>query len=151
MKKRLYFIVTITTLTIAIVFGNWVQSTSAHGTDINYKLTTAVEIEALFDTGEPMADAQVIVYAPDDPEQPWLKGQADDQGRFVFAPDPSISGRWDVSIRTAGHGEIVYIPVNEGDITVVASGGPNTLQTVIMSLAGLWGFVGTALFFSRRK
>ena len=120
----------------------------AHGAKITYTVATQIELQAAYDSGEPMAGAQVAVYAPDDPSTPWLTGKCDEEGRFRFAPDPTRPGAWDVQVRQAGHGNVVHIPVGaEG-----AGGGSfSTAQIALMAVSVAWGFVGTALFFSRRK
>jgi nickel transport protein len=122
----------------------------AHGARIDYTVNMAIEIVAAYDSGEPMAEAQVTIYAPDDLETPWLTGTTDDEGRFIFTPDPAIPGTWDVQVRQAGHGDIVHIPVGEG-VTSAGSTGFTTVQIILMSACVIWGFVGTALYFSRRK
>ena len=123
----------------------------AHGARIEYTLSTAVELVATYDTGEPMAGGQVTIYAPDDPATPWLTGVCDDQGRFAFTPDPDKPGTWDVQVRQAGHGDIVHIPIGEGEVPVAGTGGNTVLQIVLMSACVIWGFIGTALFFMRRR
>lgn len=122
----------------------------AHGATIDYTTSSAIEIRATFDSGDPMAGAQVAVYAPDDPANPWETGVSDDQGRYTFVPDPELPGTWDVQVRQAGHGDIVHIPVGEG---AAASGstGFTTMQIVLMGACVVWGFVGTALYFSRGR
>ncbi|WP_421656294.1 carboxypeptidase regulatory-like domain-containing protein [Leptothermofonsia sp. ETS-13] len=124
----------------------------AHGAVIQYKTTQALEIQANYDTGAPMKQASVTVYAPNK-EDPWLKGQTDDKGRFTFAPDASLPGNWEVKVRSAGHGDIVTIPV--GATNVVAStnrsSGYTPLQKGVMTASVVWGLIGTALFFWRRK
>lgn len=122
----------------------------AHGAKIEYTLSTAVELVATYDTGEPLAGGQVMVYAPDDPATPWLKGVCDDKGRFAFTPDPDKPGTWDVQVRQAGHGDIVHIPIGAG-AAGSGGGGFSPAQILLMSACVVWGFVGTALFFSRRK
>jgi nickel transport protein len=122
----------------------------AHGARIDYTVNMAIEIVAAYDSGEPMAEAQVTIYAPDDLETPWLTGTTDDEGRFIFTPDSAIPGTWDVQVRQAGHGDIVHIPVGEG-VTSAGSTGFTTVQIILMSACVVWGFVGTALYFSRRK
>lgn len=132
--------------------------TAAHGTEITYTVQATVDIEAYFDTGEPMANAQVTVYAPNDPANAWLQGEADENGRFTFTPDPEIPGRWDVAIRTAGHGEMLNIPLTDeatGSFALGAgsggSGGQTLAQRVLIGAAVLWGCIGTALYFRRPK
>jgi nickel transport protein len=123
----------------------------AHGAKIDYTVDMAIEIVARYDSGEPMAGAQVSVYAPDDPTTPWLTGVCDDEGRFRFTPDTSKPGTWDVQVRQAGHGDIVHIPVGEGSAGTGGAGGYTPLQIVLMAACVIWGAVGTALYFWRRK
>ena len=122
----------------------------AHGAKIEYTISMAIEICAAYDTGEPMAGGQVTVYAPDDPSTPWLTGVCDEEGRFTFTPDPSRPGTWDVQVRQSGHGDMVHIPVGE-DVAMAGSTGYTPLQVVLMGASVVWGFVGSALFFSRRR
>ena len=96
---------------VLLLLSGWAAGyTHAHGTDITYTVATTVEMEALFDNGEPMSACQFTVYAPNDPAVAWMTGECEEDGRFYFAPDPAISGNWAVSIRQAGHGEIVNVP-----------------------------------------
>ena len=123
----------------------------AHGAKIEYTVNVEIEIVATYDNGEPMGGAQVVVYAPDDPSSPWLTGVCDDEGRFSFTPDTSKSGTWDVQVRQAGHGDIVHIPIGEGEVPADRAGGYTVLQIVLMSVCIIWGFIGTALFFMQRR
>lgn len=127
-------------------------------------VTHRFAVEANYASGEPMALAQVAVYSPDDPNVPWITGQTDQQGRFEFSPN--AAGNWEVIIRQAGHGTTVSVPVGT---LAQAPDSPPTTQTVTDSIvstsapsasplqrwasagAGLWGIVGTVLFFSRGK
>jgi len=123
----------------------------AHGAHIQARTTTAVEVQAAYDTGEPMAEASVQVFAPDDPQTPVFTGTTDASGRYVFAP--TQPGDWEVSVRQAGHGDIAVIPV-EADSVIASSftndAGLSPLQRVIVAGAVTWGCIGTALFFWRR-
>jgi nickel transport protein len=123
----------------------------AHGVNIEYSSDVEITIVAKYDTGTPMAGAQVTVYAPDDPATPWLTGVCDDEGVFSFTPDTSIPGIWDVQVRLAGHGGIVHIPVGEGAAGSGGLGGYSWLQIAIMAACVIWGSVGTALYFRRRR
>jgi len=141
----------------------------AHGVAIEHRRTEAIQIRATYDSGEPMSNAQVMVYAPDNPTEPWLKGTTTEEGTFTFVPQSeAASGSWDVRVRESGHGDIISIPVvsespQQAQANSDASPPPNTttaswegesytpLQKAIMIALGIWGFVGTALFFSRRS
>ncbi|MGF1568889.1 MAG: carboxypeptidase-like regulatory domain-containing protein [Nodosilinea sp.] len=137
----------------------WASAAQAHGVAIDYQVAQGIALEARYDSGEPMQEAQVIVYAPDNPAEPWLRGTTDAEGRFWFSPDSSLPGNWEVAVRQAGHGEILTIPVG-GDaaaggvlpVGVASQGGelPPVQQGLTMA-AVIWGFVGTALFFARGK
>ncbi|GAB4574888.1 MAG: hypothetical protein Kow0077_23640 [Anaerolineae bacterium] len=130
-----------------LVFGSLA---SAHGAKISYSVDVTVTLVAEFDTGEPMAHAQVMVYSPADPATPWLTGEADEEGRFSFVPDPALPGTWDVQVRAAGHGDIVHIPIGAGG-AASGSTGFSPAQIVLMAASVVWGLVGTALYFSRGR
>ena len=121
----------------------------AHGAKIEYTIGMTIEIVAAYDSGEPMSGAQVTVYAPDNPSTPWLTDTCDDEGHFSFTPDTTKGGTWDIQVRQAGHGDIVHIPIgvesrdNGGDIT--------PLQIILMAVCVVWGCIGTALYFLRRR
>ena len=123
----------------------------AHGAKIDYTVNMKIDIVAKYDTGEPMGGAQVVVYAPDDPSNPWLTGVCDDEGRFSFTPDTSKPGNWSIQVRQSGHGDIVHIPIGEDSAMMGGSGGYTVLQIVVMAVCGIWGLIGTALYFSRRR
>ncbi len=135
----------------------------AHGTRIEYGQAAAIVIRATYDDGTPMKQAQAVVYAPDAPTIPWIKGITDDQGQFTFVPNQEISGNWDVKVRQSGHGNIISIPIEKGVIPsqgksefakvelLSSSSDLSLLQKIMMAAAGIWGFIGTALFFSRKQ
>jgi nickel transport protein len=146
----------------------WVTPVLAHGAHIEYHPTESIQIQARYDSGEPMQGAQVMVYSPDNLSDPWTQGTTDAQGQFVFAPDPAQPGTWEVTVRQAGHGDIAAIPVgtasggttaamtkdaaNSSEPAVVSQTAHlSPVQQVITVGAVIWGFVGTALFFSRGK
>lgn len=163
------------TLGIILSIVSYAPKILAHGSKIVYKQTEAMQIIAKYDNGEPMSKAQVVIYTPKNLTQPWLTGIADNEGKFIFTPDFSITGNWSVKVRVAGHGAIINIPIEssspqpdsnktnletkETETTVtqlkISSQTDNQQQTmlqkIVMAVTGVWGFVGTALFFSRKK
>lgn len=127
------------------------QTAFCHGVILSYSTQEGIEIEATYDSGEPMSEAQVTVYSPESPSDPWLSGECDNLGKFFFVPDSNIPGTWEVTVRKAGHGGIMRIEVEEGLVTAQTVGSYTRLQKVLMSAAIIWGFIGTALFFKRRS
>lgn len=140
---------------LALLFLFWVLGLQirvvAHGVDVGYELTQALKVTAIYDTGEPMANAQVVVFSPSDPSTPWLNGSTDKQGVFTFTPDSTQPGNWEVQVRQAGHGDVITIPVAGKTSAIATSTALTPLQTSLMIGSTVWGCVGTALFFSRRK
>lgn len=211
MRQTLRFIRVTCIICIALV---GTMPVFGHGVRINHSIDSAsgeITVVAAFDTGAPLAEGQVIIFAPNDLINPWLTDVLDDEGTFTFLPDYSIEGFWDVQVRQAGHGGLINIEITasmapqeadadeapdettqaattltmngdtpitisgdaqfqvEGDIVISATGniveaqaqttssssslteGFTTGQIAIMSVSVIWGFIGTALYFSRRR
>jgi len=140
---------------LPLLIAFWVipSQLQAHGALIQWHQAPSIVIQAKYDTGRPMAEAQVTVFAPDNPASPWLSGKTDAAGRFHFMPDPAIPGTWAVQARQAGHGAMVHIPVSADmdDHSALSSPGSSStttsLQRVLMIGSVIWGCMGTALFF----
>lgn len=139
---------------------------AAHGADVVATVTRQVEVEltvaveATYHSGRPMAGAQVTVFAPGAAEEPWLVGECDETGRFEFTPSVERTGVWDVRVVHHGHGGRVSVEVagegEEAGSAVVRAEASSTahlttLQRSVMAACVIWGLVGTALFFSRRR
>lgn len=148
-------------LFIFVLLSLSVHPAAAHGVEIEYTVASVtaiqVTITARFESGEVMDACQATVYTPNDPENPWLVGECDDQGQFSFMADTTQPGTWEVQIRQAGHGEWVRIPIEASDdagtVVISESGGTGKLSTgqiVLMSASVIWGFIGTGLYFSNR-
>jgi len=125
----------------------------AHGVVAGYSERTGIEITARYDSGQPMAQGQVVIFAPDNPARPWKSAFLDEHGVFFFVPDKSIPGNWSVQVRQAGHGAMIHIPVGEEKVRDVppVSAGPGPMQLALMIACVVWGSIGTALYFSKRK
>lgn len=132
------------------------EKTFAHGAVLEVSEVPAVQVEARYDSGEPMVEAQVSIFSPADPQTPWLRGLTDEQGQFVFVPEAD-DGRWTVQTRQAGHGAMAYLETSESDVPAALStgsqpqAGVTLLQRTLMVASVVWGLVGTALFFRRRR
>ena len=100
--------------------------TLAHNTILEYQATEAIAINAKFDNGQPMKNAQVVIYAPDNPTVPWSKGSTDEAGKFTFIPDYQKTGNWTVKIRLAGHGSVINIPIENTAIPIESSSSINS-------------------------
>ena len=148
MKAHLVYIAVLACILVVLYLPNTIY---AHGAKIEYTVSTSIDIVAKYDNGEPMSGGQVSIYAPDNPSTPWLTGVCDEQGRFSFTPDLSLPGTWDIQVRQAGHGDMIHIKIEEGSVSGESSGNYSVAQIEVMSVCVIWGLIGTALFFKRRK
>jgi nickel transport protein len=71
----------------------------------------AIEVIAVYSTGEPMSGAQVRIFAPGDPSTPWRTGTLNQQGRYTFTPDLSRRGRWTVRVEQTGHSSFINVAI----------------------------------------
>jgi nickel transport protein len=122
-----------------------------HGAEYELLDGGVLGVRATFDTGQPMANVPVLIFAPGD-SQAQLTTTTDSRGVVCFAPDRS--GVWVLQIRVeGGHGLRVHLEVDESMLASRArtAGGFSTWQKLMMASCVLWGFLATALFFHRRK
>lgn len=128
----------------------------SHAVILDVREARAIAVDARYDTGQPMVDAQVSVFSPENPQQPWLSGLTDGRGQFVFIPG-TTQGRWTIQTRQAGHGSMAYIdlPADAATASLVtgsslAQSGISPIQRAVMAVSIVWGLVGTALYFRRK-
>jgi nickel transport protein len=99
-----------------------------------------------------MSNAQVIVYAADNPRDAWLVGETDANGRYSFTVDTSINGPWAVSVRMAGHGELLHFNVTRsGRISIDETTERTPLQTALFAGGVIAVLGGVAWYFSRQR
>jgi nickel transport protein len=124
----------------------------AHGTILSAEVSEGVQLHARFDTGEPMAQAQIAIFAPIDPTQIWARGTTDTDGRFAFVPDAKQPGIWTVQVRQAGHGAMINVTTGAGATAQVVENGlaRTPAQKLLMVALVVWGALGTALYFRRK-
>lgn len=123
-----------------------------HGTEWELLDGGVVGVRATFDTGQPMANAPVLIFAPGE-SQVQLTTTTDSRGVVCFAPDRA--GVWVLQVRAeGGHGLRANLEVGESMLaapTAKGAGGFSTWQKLLMAVCVIWGFAATALFFSRRR
>ncbi|MGL6282824.1 MAG: carboxypeptidase regulatory-like domain-containing protein [Microcoleaceae cyanobacterium] len=107
-------------------------NTHAHAIKIIPEINQAISLQAKYESGLPMQQAQVIVYAPNQPNKPWMQGMTNNEGKFIFIPDNKLSGNWQIKVSQAGHGNIINIPYFPSNIvaeksTVISNNSNNNL------------------------
>jgi nickel transport protein len=122
-----------------------------HGTGYEILGRGGITIRAFFASGEPIARADVKVFAPRETE-PHATLTTDADGVFTFRPDRP--GVWVLQVRDrGGHGVRINCDVNDDMVVEQAAGAGRigAVQKTIMAACVIWGFVGTALFFRRNS
>ena len=93
MKVKQFFVV----LLVLVSLLGFPSQAFAHGVETNYHLNIkSLELQSLFSTGEAFKDAPVVVYPPEGSDSAPIEGRTNEQGMFVFEPDYSVSGEWEV-------------------------------------------------------
>lgn len=72
--------------------------------------THEVSVQFATSTGQPMAGAEIKVFAPGDPSHPVQTGKADKDGKFSFGTDRD--GMW--TAEATGNGEVARATVRVG-------------------------------------
>jgi nickel transport protein len=109
------------TLLVLSVLGLFAPNASAHMLETNYALKLdSLELEANLSNGESLSGGKIVVYAPNNPDTPWLEASTDEQGKFVFRPDPTIEGDWSIEIGEDSHWDNIIVPVDDMGIELEA-------------------------------
>ena len=121
-----------------------------HGTRYEILNSRTMGIKATFDSGDPIALATVLIFAPQE-TKPCRTTQTDSAGIFYFTPDRP--GGWVLQVREkGGHGMRINLDIDDSLFTTGdnKSGSATSLQKILMALCVVWGCVGTALYFKKR-
>jgi len=124
----------------------------AHGT----KFTMSVDgynIHAMFEDGTPIKNGKVLIFKPGE-VKPYKKIKTDENGFFNFIVKGKQKGLWIMQILDdTGHGLRINLPIDSNGFLSGSKKiemGTSYIQKILMALAIVWGFVGTALYFKRR-
>ena len=123
----------------------------AHGAHHEVIKNGAIGVKISLHSGAPWRDARVKIFAPGETAT-HFETVSDPRGMITFFPHKP--GTWILQVRGKdGHAMRINLKVDDKMIPVVTppegvfTGG----QKALMALAIVWGLIGTALFFNRRK
>jgi nickel transport protein len=117
------------TLTILFAVLSGLPSTGlmAHGVIIDTKMQPpAVILNSSYSLSQPLKGANVMIYSPSTPENPWLTGTTDKNGNFAFVPDSEGDWVFDVDDQK-GHREKATIVVT-GEFFLIEPAGAESTQ-----------------------
>jgi nickel transport protein len=122
----------------------------AHGSEYTLLSGGVIGIRAAFDTGEVIAGARTLIFAPGEAE-PYYETSTDSQGIVCFSPNRS--GLWVLQVRAeGGHGLRINLPVDESLLAgETVSGSLSWLQRIALALCVIWALIATALYFRLRR
>lgn len=117
-------------LILAAAPGLW----AAPATALNLFATHEVTAQFATPDGKPMANAEVRVFAPGDPNKVALTGRTDSQGKFVF--DTDRDGFWTAEARSAD--DVARVMIRVGGQTEPQNGlSPFLVVGVLAILLGI--------------
>ncbi|HIK56494.1 MAG TPA: hypothetical protein IGS37_15205 [Synechococcales cyanobacterium M55_K2018_004] len=126
----------------------------AHSVETNFSLTdkAQLELQVQFSTGEPFQMAPVQIYAPEQPNTPWMIGATDDQGKFAFQPDNKLTGDWKIRIGELNHADILRVPVTSQGVAIdqISEARPHRSQWIVLGFVAS-SALGTRFLFARRQ
>jgi nickel transport protein len=147
-------------LVMALALVGFPAQAWAHQVETFYTLDKQLEFQSVFSSGEPFAGATVSIYAPNNPDAPWMTTTTDSEGRFAFVPDEAIPGNWEVAIEDGdnlSHADYWTVPV--GDKGIIYDGisldstedvhhrAATAFLPVVISIGGALAWLG----FTRRR
>jgi len=123
---------------------------SAHRVYVQERITE-VEVKAWFGGGDPMANADVIIYAiKNGVEELYIEDRTDSDGMYYFSPKLGVS-EYRVVVSESGHKNEKTFSLT-GDAVSGAEEAELPLATRIGAGFGyILGIAGMALYFSSRK
>jgi nickel transport protein len=124
----------------------------AHQVETFYFMKDQLEFQSTFSNGEPFVGATVEIYAPNNPDEPWMTTTTDEEGRFAFLPDESIPGEWEISIEDEEqtHADYWTVPVGSQGIIfdgIVLDGTRDNHYVAASSMAPLLTTIGASLIW----
>lgn len=144
MKKKFFL--------VPLIILNITAAAFSHGTKYEIVKTGRIGVKAMYDSGEAISNANVLVFPPGETSAS-VTEKADSGGVFYFTPDRA--GTWTFQVRDGtGHGMRINLDIDEslsvaGD--TVQGSGVSTAQKILMALCVVWGAIGTALYFKGKK
>ncbi|NJM95778.1 MAG: carboxypeptidase regulatory-like domain-containing protein [Acaryochloridaceae cyanobacterium CSU_5_19] len=128
-----------------------------HAIETNYVLENSsnVKFTATFSSGEPLGNAKVNIYSPNNPDTPAIETTTNEKGEFTFVPDPKAQGDWEVSIKKEGHADYLTVPVNPKgvDINQISAAPHQNIPQGTLPLGAMViaSGIGTAVISARRQ
>lgn len=129
---------------LAVVYA---MPTFAHGVRITHtidEVTGEITVVAEFDTGTPLAEGQISIFAPSDPITPWQTNTVDEQGRYTFLPDYSDEGFWEIQVRQAGHGGLISVELDSSMAPSDAAATTNSIAVGELDGGAVYTITGDA-------
>lgn len=124
---------------------------AAHGLVVEVQTAPpAVVLRARYDNAEPAGRADVTVYRPESPSNPYQSGSTDAQGAFAFVP--SAPGEWRAVVDDGfGHRSEVSVEWSGTETPSAAAAQVSTWKDALTGVSLLLGLTGVWLWRQSRQ
>lgn len=138
-----------------IMFSTAVSPVSAHRVYLQEQVTE-IEMRAWYGGGDPMANAEIMVYSiKNEQEELYLEGTTDEEGYYYFSPKLGVS-EYKVVVSQMGHQEELAFNLKGETGDTSSETGSETAElplaaNIIAGLGYIAGITGVAMILKARK
>lgn len=138
-----------------IMFSTAVSPVSAHRVYLQEQVNE-IEMRAWYGGGDPMANAEIIVYSiKDGEEELYLEGTTDEEGFYYFSPKLGVS-EYKVIVSQMGHQKELLFDLKSGSGDPPEGSSSNEAElpltaSVVAGLGYIAGIAGFAMILKVRK
>ncbi|WP_407355355.1 hypothetical protein [Methanolobus sp. WCC5] len=134
---------------LSVIMALLMPAVSAHRVYVQERITE-VEIKAWFGGGDPMADADILIFGiKNGEEELYIEDRTDSNGMYYFTPKPGVS-EYRVVVSESGHKNEKVFSLT-GDAGVSAEAELPLAASIGAGFGYILGIAGIALYFSSRK
>lgn len=135
---------------LGIVLVACMPAASAHRVYVQESIT-GIEIKAWFGGGDPMAGADIVIYAiKNGEEEVYIEDKTDSEGLYYFTPKLGVS-EYRVEVSETGHKEEKTFSLTGDAVGDTADAELPLTARIIAGFGYIFGIAGMALYFSSRK
>lgn len=120
---------------------------------IQKNITGGVGLQVIYDSGDPVSEADVQIFSPEDKKLIFQQLSTDKNGRFLFSPDKT--GKWKVIVNDGmGHGLITDISIENlqtKKISDMEHPVSSRFQKILIGISIIFGLTGILFFISAKK
>jgi nickel transport protein len=135
---------------LSMVLITCMPAASAHRVYVQESITQ-IEVKAWYGGGDPMTDADIVIYAiKDGAEELYIEDKTDSDGLYYFAPKLGVS-EYRVEVSATGHKEEKTFTLTGDTVGDTTDAELPLAARIIAGFGYIFGIAGLVLYFSSRK